>query len=84
LFNAEAHSSRRLQSFRAVEHTSHIVAVYVLFVASIRNHNDRKTTIGPFDYQALHHAFSEEVAILSTMEPEQFATPTYRVASNES
>jgi hypothetical protein len=58
--------------------------VYAPFDASIRNHNDRRTTIGPSDYQALHHAFSEEVAILSTMEPEQFATPTYRVASNES
>ena len=32
------------------------------------------STIGPFDYQVLHHAFSEEEVILSRMEREQFET----------
>ena len=60
LLDAEAHSSRRLQSIRAVEHTSHIDAVCAQFFASIQSHNGHTSTIGPFDSQALHHAFSEE------------------------
>ena len=66
LLDAEAHSSRRLQSIRAVEHTSHIGAVYAQFFASIQSHNGHKSTIEPFDFQALHLAFSEGEAILST------------------
>jgi hypothetical protein len=81
--DAEAHSSRRLQSIRAVEHTSHIDVVYALFDVSIRSRNDHRSTIGPFDFQALHLAFSEEVVILSRMERGQFVIPTCRVVWNE-
>ena len=83
LLDAEAHSSRRLQSIRAVEHTSHIDVVCALFFASIRNHNGHMSTIGPFDCQVLHLAFSEEGGILSGMELERFAKPTYRAVWNE-
>ena len=83
LFNAEAYSSRRLQSIRAVEHTSHIDEVYAQFDASIRNHNGHRSTIGPFGYQALHLAFSAEVVILSTMERVQFEKPACRVVWSE-
>ena len=41
------------------------------------------STIEPFDFRALHLAFSEEVAILSRMEREQFVKPTYRVVWSE-
>ena len=41
------------------------------------------STIGPFDFQALHLAFSEEVVILSTMVREQFVKPTYRAVWSE-
>ena len=41
------------------------------------------TTIEPFDFQELHLAFSEEVAILSRMERGQFVIPTCRVVWNE-
>ena len=84
LFNAEAHSSRRLQSIRAVEHTSHIFVVYAQFFASIRSHNDHMSMIEPFDFQALHLAFSEGEAILSTKELVLFVKPTYRVVLSES
>ena len=83
LLDAEAHSSRRLQSIRAVEHTSHIDVVCALFFVSIRSHNGHMSTIELFDYQALHLAFSEEVVILSTMEREQFVKPTCRAVWSE-
>ena len=83
LFNAEAHSSRRLQLITAVEHTSHIGEVYAPFVASIQSHNGHKSTIGLFGYQALHLAFSEAAEIPSEMEREQFAKRVYRVAWSE-
>ena len=83
LLDAEAHSSRRLQSIRAVEHTSHIDVVCALFFASIRSHNGHTSTIGPFDSQAQHLAFSEEVVILSRMEREQFVKPTCRAVWSE-
>ena len=41
------------------------------------------STIEPFDFRALHLAFSEEVAILSRMERGQFVIPTCRVVWNE-
>ena len=41
------------------------------------------STIEPFDCQALHLAFSEEVVILSTMEREQFVKPTCRAVWSE-
>ena len=84
LFDAEAHSSRRLQSIRADEHTSRIDEVFGLFDVSIRSHNGRMSTIGPFDCQVLHHAFSEEVVILSMKEQERFEKPTCRVVWSES
>ena len=83
LLDAEAHSSRRLQSIRAVEHTSHIDAVCAQFFASIQSHNGHTSTIGPFDSQALHHAFSEEAGILSMMERVLFGKPTCRAVWNE-
>ena len=84
LLDAEAHSSRRLQSIRAVEHTSHIDVVYAPFDVSTRSRNDRKSTIVPFDFQALHLAFSEGEAILSTKELVLFVKPTYRAVLSES
>ncbi|MGB1486960.1 MAG: hypothetical protein ACPG8H_06455 [Candidatus Thalassarchaeaceae archaeon] len=42
------------------------------------------STIGLFDFQALHLSFSGVVAILSTMEREQFVRPTCRVVWSES
>ena len=83
LLDAEAHSSRRLQSIRADEHTSHIDEVCVLFFASIRSHNGHRSTIVPFDYLVLHLAFSEEVVILSMKEREQSVRPAYRVVWSE-
>ena len=83
LLDAEAHSSRRLQSIRADEHTSHIDEVYAPFDVSIRNHNDHMSTIGPFDCQALHLAFSEEVVILSMKVREQSVRPTCRAVWSE-
>ena len=83
LLDAEAHSSRRLQSIRAVEHTSHIDEVDAPFDASTRSHNGRMSTIGPFDCQVLHLAFSVEVAILSMMVREQSARPTCRAVWSE-
>ena len=83
LLDAEAHSSRRLQSIRAVEHTSRIDVVYAQFDASIRSHNGHRSTIGPFGYQALHLAFSEEEVILSRMEREQSVRPTCRAVWSE-
>ena len=41
------------------------------------------STIEPFDFQALHLSFSEEVVILSTMVQEQFVKPTCRVVWSE-
>ena len=78
LLDAMAHSSRRLQSIRAVEHTSHIDEVYAPFDVSIQSHNGHRSTIGPFDYQVLHLAFSAEVVILSRMEREQSVRRTCR------
>ena len=83
LLDAEAHSSRRLQSIKAVEHTSHIDVVCALFFASIRSHNGHMSTIEPFGYQALHLAFSAEVVILSMKVRERFVTPICRVVWNE-
>ena len=83
LLDAEAHSSRRLQSIRAVEHTSHIDVVYALFFASIQSRNGHMSTIELFDFQALHLAFSEVVVIPSTMVREQFVKPTCRAVWNE-
>tara|TARA_B100001996_G_scaffold336676_1_gene288091 strand:+ start:309 stop:650 length:342 start_codon:yes stop_codon:yes gene_type:complete len=84
LLDAEAHSSRRLQSIRAVEHTSRIDEVYALFFVSIQNHNDRMPTIEPFGFQGLHLAFSEEVVILSEKERERFEILICHVAWSES
>ena len=41
------------------------------------------STIEPFDFQALHLAFSVVEVILSTMVREQFVIPTCRVVWNE-
>ena len=57
LTNATAYSSRRLQSIRVVERTSHNVLVYAQFAASIQTHNVRMTTIGQSDYQERHLSF---------------------------
>ena len=75
LLDAEAHSSRRLQSIRAGEHTSRIDVVCALFFASIRSHNDHMSRL---DLLISEHclAFSEEVVILSRMERAQFVKPT--------
>ena len=84
LFDAEAHSSRRLQSIIAVEHTSHIDVVYALFGVSIQSRNDHRSTIGPFDFQVPHHAFSEEVGILfNDGAGAIWLIPTCRVVWNE-
>ena len=83
LLDAEAHSSRRLQSIRAVEHTSHIDVVYALFFASIQSHSGHMSTIGQFDFQALHLAFSEEGGILSGMERGQSVRPTCHAVWSE-
>ena len=83
LLDAEAHSSRRLQSIRAVEHTSHIDEVYAPFDVSIRSRNDHRSTIEPFDCQVLHLAFFEEEVILSRREREQFAKPICHVVWSE-
>ena len=83
LLDAEAHSSRRLQSIRAVEHTSHIDVVYAQFFVSIQNRNGHRSTIGPFDFQALHLAFSEEVEIPSRMELVLSLRPTCRAVWSE-
>ena len=83
LLHAEAHSSRRLQSIRAVEHTSHNDVVYAPFAVSIQSHNGHMSTIEPFDCQALHLAFSEVEAILSTKELVLFVRPTCRVVLSE-
>jgi len=83
LLDAEAHSSRRLQSIRADEHTSRIDEVFGLFDVSIRNHNGRMSTIEPFDYRAQHPAFSEEEVILSRMELEQSEKPICHVVWSE-
>ena len=56
---------------------------YAPFDVSIQSHNGHRSTIGPFDFQALHLAFSEEVVILLTMERERFAKPIYRVVWSE-
>ena len=73
------------EGYNQLERTStlHTSTVCVLFFASIRIHNDHTSTIGPFDYQVLHHAFSEEVVILSRMEREQFAKPICHVVWSE-
>ena len=83
LLDAEAHSSRRLQSIRAVEHTSHIDVVCALFFASIRSHNGHMSTIEPFDFQVQRLAFFEEVAIPSMKVQERFAIPICRVVWSE-
>ena len=83
LLDAEAHSSRRLQSIRAAEHTSHIDVVYALFFASIQTHNGHRSTIALFGCQVPHLAFSEEEVILSRMEREQFAKPICHVVWSE-
>ena len=41
------------------------------------------STIGPFDFRALHLAFSEEVVILSMKVRERFAKPTYHAVWSE-
>ena len=78
LLDAEAHSSRRLQSIRADEHTSRIVLVCVPFCVSTQTHSERMSTIVLFDFRELHLAFSEEVVILSMKELVQLWRPTYR------